>query len=269
LSEVTLIDRVADTTAAYLAIGCEVFEAEGARFVRHRDWPLLYDANHVSHVRCQTEAELDRLLARMDVEFAGCSHRRLDLDPATPSFVSARLTLDGFAPDETLEFVLEGELRATPRPADIREITTDAGWAAYAELQEMDFRETRARQGQAFNPEVAAAFLEIKRSRMGVVRYWLAHVDGVPRAYFASWPGENGVGIVEDLFTHPEFRHRGLATSLIAHCVADARARGAGPVVIGADPSDTPKRMYADLGFRPLLVARRCERHLQVPEPRL
>jgi GNAT superfamily N-acetyltransferase len=198
----------------------------------------------------------------MDVEFAACSHRRLDLDPATPSFVAARLTLDGFAPDETLEFVLEGELRASPTAIDIREITTSADWAAYAALQEMDFRETRARQGRAFNPEVAAAFLEIKRARTGVVRYWLAHVDSVARAYFASWPGENGVGVVEDLFTHPEFRHRGLATSLVAHCVADARARGAGPVVIGADPSATPKRMYADLGFRPLLVARRYERQV-------
>jgi GNAT superfamily N-acetyltransferase len=213
-------------------------------------------------VRCQTEAGLERLLARMDVEFAGCNHRRLDLDPATPPFVSARLMLDGFAPDETLELLLEGKLRASPKAIDIREVTVDADWTAYARLQEMDFRETRARQGRPFNPEVAAAFLEIKRARMGVVRYWLAHVADAPRAYFASWPGENGVGIVEDLFTHPEFRRQGIATALIAHCVADARARGAGPVVIGADPSDTPKRMYADLGFRPVLVARRCERQV-------
>jgi GNAT superfamily N-acetyltransferase len=61
---------------------------------------------------------------------------------------------------------------------------------------------------------------------------------------------------VEDLFTHPDYRHRGLATALIAHCVADARARGAGPVVIGADPHDTPRQMYAALGFRPLFLSR-------------
>jgi hypothetical protein len=32
------------------------------------------------------------------------------------------------------------------------------------------------------------------------------------------------------------------------------RARGAAQVLIGADPSDWPKRFYADLGFRPACV---------------
>ena len=73
------------------------------------------------------------------------------------------------------------------------------------------------------------------------VQYWLAYVDGRPRAYFNSWAGIDGVGQVEDLFTHPDFRHRGLATALIHHCVADARSKGAGPVVIVADPTDTPR----------------------------
>ena len=61
---------------------------------------------------------------------------------------------------------------------------------------------------------------------------------------------------MEELFTHPEFRHRGLATALIHHCVADAREHGAGPVVIAADPEDTPKLMYAAMGFRPVAMKR-------------
>jgi hypothetical protein len=48
--------------------------------------------------------------------------------------------------------------------------------------------------------------------------------------------------------------HRGLATALIHPCVADARSKGAGPVVIAADPTDTPKHMYAAMGFRPVAV---------------
>jgi GNAT superfamily N-acetyltransferase len=262
MDDTVLIDRVADTTAAYLAIGCEVFDAEGARFVRNRAWPLLWDANHVSHVRCESDEQLERLIARADAEFAHCAHRRFDLDPGAPPQLAARLALDGYACDETLQLVLEGELSAAPKPSDTREITTDADWAAYAALQEMDYQENAVRHGRAFNPEIPEGFLAVKRARGNVVRYWLAWVDGVPRAYFSSWPGTNGVGMVEDLFTHPEFRHRGLATALIAHCVADARARGAGAVVIGADPADTPKRMYADMGFRPVLVARRYRRQV-------
>lgn len=68
--------------------------------------------------------------------------------------------------------------------------------------------------------------------------------------------------MVEDLFTHPDYRHRGIATALIARGVADARARGAGPVIIGADPTDTPMRMYAALGFRPIIVVRHYLRRL-------
>ena len=61
---------------------------------------------------------------------------------------------------------------------------------------------------------------------------------------------------MEDLFTVPAFRRRGVATALIAHAVGDARDRGAGPVLIGADPDDSPKHMYAAMGFRPLCVLR-------------
>lgn len=262
LDELELMQRVSDTTAGYLALGCETFEAESARFVRNRDCPDLWDANHVSHVRCESDAQFERLLKRADAEFSHCQHRRFDLDPGTPPQLAARLAVEGYTPNETIELLLEGELDAQPRALDIRPIETDAEWGAYGELQEMDFRETTARQGREFNADVPARFLIVKRAKLPEVRYWLAYADDVPGAYFASWPGRNGVGIVEDLFTHPEYRHRGVATALIAHCVADARARGAGPVVIGADPTDTPKLMYAAMGFRPLFVARSYIRHL-------
>jgi GNAT superfamily N-acetyltransferase len=66
------------------------------------------------------------------------------------------------------------------------------------------------------------------------------------------------VGVVEWLFTRPDQRRRGVAKALVAHAVADARARGAGAVLIGPDGGayDLPRRFYATLGFRPLCVTR-------------
>ena len=87
-------------------------------------------------------------------------------------------------------------------------------------------------------------------------RLWLARVDGRDGAHLSSWPGENGVGKHEDLLTHPALGNRGVALAVIHHGVWDARERGAGPVVIGARPEDTPKRLYARLGFRPFCVCR-------------
>ena len=82
-------------------------------------------------------------------------------------------------------------------------------------------------------------------------------------AYLASWEGIDGVGQVEDLFTHPDHRHRGLATALLHHGIADCRAHGAGPVVIVADPTDTPKQIYAALGFRPVAIKRSYRKSLE------
>jgi GNAT superfamily N-acetyltransferase len=102
-----------------------------------------------------------------------------------------------------------------------------------------------------------------KRLKAPAVRFWLARADGVDCGFFSAFPGANGVGLVEDLFTHPDFRGRGVASALIAACVDDARARGAGPVLIGARIDDTPKHIYAALGFRPLCVRRA---YLRVPD---
>lgn len=80
-------------------------------------------------------------------------------------------------------------------------------------------------------------------------------MDGRTAAYLYSWEGLNGLGQVEDLFTHRDFRHRGIATALNHHCLAGCRQNGARAVIIAADPSDTPKQMYPALGFRPVAVA--------------
>lgn len=44
--------------------------------------------------------------------------------------------------------------------------------------------------------------------------------------------------------------------ALIHRCVAHCREQGAGSIVIAATASDTPKEMYAAMGFRPVAVKR-------------
>ena len=73
-----------DVNAASLALGNECFQAAGAAFVRNRDVPSIWDANHVSHVSAATDSEIDSLFARMEDEFSGYGHRRFDTDYRTP-----------------------------------------------------------------------------------------------------------------------------------------------------------------------------------------
>jgi GNAT superfamily N-acetyltransferase len=247
-----LIARVCETYEAYLALGNESFEADGATFVRNRAIPNRYDANHVAHVHAESPREIEALLARIEAEFAGYTHRALYLDPLTPAQFIARLVLDGsYSVNNGLLLILEGDLQASPKPADIRLVEDEAQWQALFEMEAM--------WADTYPPGTRAPIEQNYhnlRIKTPPVRWWLAYVDGVPRAFFNSWEGTNGVGQVEDLFTQAEYRHQGLATSLLAHCVADARAHGAGPVIIGSDPTDTPKQMYAAMGWRPLLVTR-------------
>ena len=103
---------------------------------------------------------------------------------------------------------------------------------------------------------VAEQGSRVHRARTPPMRWWLAHEGGEPCGYFSSWEGVAGMGHVEDLFVHPDRRHRGIATALVHHVVADARAHGAGPVSLIVDPDDTPRHMYATMGFRPLAEKR-------------
>ena len=257
MTDADLIARACETIAGYAGLGNERFEAHGATFLRNRATPRRHDVNTVTLIRSRGSAEIDALLRRADLEFAGFAHRRFEVDPLTPPEFVARLRYEGgFKGTELLTQVLEGELNTVPGAAEIRELVSEEDWLAHLRLDELWWRESGT---EYFGPYDVALHAELEqsfRAKHPAMRCWLAWQDGSARAFLSSWPGENGVGMVEDLYTEAAYRHRGLATALIARAVADARERGAGPVIITADPDDTPKRMYDALGFRPLFLHR-------------
>ncbi len=260
-----LLYRVLEASHAFVALSNESFVAEDAAFVRNRAVPQVWDANHVSNVRVPTPAGFDRLLARIEEEFSGFSHRCIDVDPLTPAFVEARLVMEGYTPHSLLAMVLEGEL-AKPAPlCDIRSVDSSEGWQDYETLFRADAQGWLERPGGEHAFPVADALLEIRRlkERAGV-RFWIAYAEGRPASYLCNAATPNGVGQVEDLFTHPDYRRRGLATALLAHCVADCRAAGAREVFLWADPDDTPKFMYQSLGFQPLAIIREYWKPVEV-----
>jgi len=249
-----LTRRVLEVDHLFLALGHETFEADGARFVRDRDFPGIHDANHVAHVTAETPEAVERLIARADREFAHCQHRLFLVDALTPPAVEAGLLLRGYERSDFLFLVLEGALTGAASPHDVRALEDEAGWVAYGCLKQRDWDEVALRLGLLDVDWVGADMVRVHRRKSPPVRYWLAYVDGEPRGFVASLVDARGTGQVEDLYVEPDVRHRGVATALIHRAVADCRARGAGPVLIVADGSDTPKRMYAAMGFRPTAV---------------
>jgi GNAT superfamily N-acetyltransferase len=91
--------------------------------------------------------------------------------------------------------------------------------------------------------------------------FFLAREDGVDCAYGAGVLCGNGMGMVEDLFTLPTFRSRGIATALIARAIAHVCSQGAEQVLIGALTTEPPKRLYVALGFVRVCVTQEYIRH--------
>lgn len=252
-----MLTRALNVNWANLALGHDVFDADGATFVRNTNYPSIYDANFIYNVTATTPDEIESVLARAEREYAHAAAITFRVDLRTPTAFLARLALDGYATSDSLLMLLEDELCGSPKPFEIRPIASDSEWSAYFELKRADWREHAPRVGEdPANIVVPDGLSATNKLKCPPVRYFLAYADSEPRAFFNAWEGTDGIGQVEDLFTHPDWRHRGLASALLHHCVADARGYGAGPIAIVCDPTDTPKDMYAAMGFRPIALNR-------------
>ncbi len=252
-----LAQRVCAAYAWQRALGNEVEASPLGQVVRNLAHPDIWDANHVSLIRASSAAEIEQVLAFADVGLAHCRHRLFVVDPFTPASFVARLALDDFQElTATVQLVLDGPLRAAPPAVESQPIETETDWQRFAALLAADFAEGARTHSGVMPEHVTRGMLASYQRKAPAYRFVVARVDGVDCAYGAAVLCGNGMGMVEDLFTLPVYRRRGIATAVIAHAVADVRRRGAGQVLIGGHVSDAPKHLYARLGFAPVCVTR-------------
>jgi GNAT superfamily N-acetyltransferase len=255
----SLVDRLHETVHGYLALGNEVIEGPLVSFVRNVEAATIYDANFAAKVRARSPKDIDAVLARCEDVLGASGHRQFMIDPDTPPQVEARLALEGYERNDELDLVLDGELRA-PASSDgitLRPVVSAEDWSSFGRLVRANHEEQNARGDRAhLSEEVTLQMVLTKQLKDPMVVTFLATVKREDCGYFSCWPGTNGLAKVEDLFTRPDHRHRGVGTALIHRCVDEARSRGAKEVSISAAVDDTPKDMYAAMGFRPVSVLR-------------
>ena len=262
MAEVTDWGRIAlRVDQEHEALGHRTFRAAGAVFVTNTELPDIHVANYARSVTADSPAKIDEVLARTEREFAGCPHRCFEVDVDTPPTFEGRLVFEGYEVREFVLMVLEGPLDGRPKEAELRLAEDETSWAEADRLKRLDWAEARARLGRDPLPQVGERLARLARLKTPPDRKWLAYVDGHARGMASAWEGVDGAGQVEDVFVEPEYRHRGLATTLIHRCVADCRALGSNAVVIVADAGDTPQAMYAAMGFRHVATKRRYMRY--------
>jgi ribosomal protein S18 acetylase RimI-like enzyme len=239
-----------------LALGHEVLERPDGVFVRNRSLPRIYDANFVFDVLASRPHEIRALLAAASEYLQGADRLTFRCDPFTPAPFESHLADEGFEPSEALVMVLRGRLSGKPVPIEIREAKTETEWSEYARLKGLDWHEHALRLKLEPDERVGQDLARSCRLKSPPAVYLLAYVEGSAVGFCQAWAGIDDVGQVEDLFVDPAWRHRGIATALLHAGVAAARSRGAGPIVIVADPADTPKNMYAALGWTVVSMCR-------------
>lgn len=257
-----IIEKVCAAYAWQRALGHETTRDAVCCIVRDRAHPDVWDANHVSGVHVRTSAEIEYVLQRTEELLEHCRHRLFVVDPLTPATFVARLALDDYTElTPTLQLVLEGRLRATPQDIDLRPVTTEEDWQSLHTLVRQDHEEGARTNADSIPVEVTDGIVASYRKKSPAYQFFLAREDGVDCAYGAGVRCENGMGMVEDLFTLPSFRKRGIATAVIARVVTHVRSQGAEQILIGAHVTEPPKRLYAALGFSPVCVTREYIKH--------
>ncbi|TQN32420.1 acetyltransferase (GNAT) family protein [Haloactinospora alba] len=247
----------------FQALGARTRRLPASRCLRNSHAPSAGECNLVTHITETTPAGLARELAEAGT-WLGDRDSRIQVGPASAAAEPALLLAGWRYRSTELALVLTGPAPPLP-PASVTltAAATRDDWEQLGRLLRMDHEEEAATEGRVpVPPAHTRQKLASLRAKAPAARYWIARSAGTPCGFVASWPGHGDMGMVEDLFVHPDHRRRGIATRMLGHAVADARNRagtppeGPFPVLIRAAADDEPKHLYHRLGFEPAAVLR-------------
>lgn len=213
-------------------------------------FPQIHQANlgWVSALRERGPAEV---LEDLDREFDGTAirHRFLLFEDADSAFgVQEAFVRLGFRPTAELALAMVGLPDCIVNPE--LEVRAADGGTALEDFRSV-LRATEA--GFGYSPEVLEQMWGLWRSRaprIGV-RPYVAYLNGAPAGTISVWP--RGVfALIDDVATHPQFRMRGVARTMIFEACRHAIEAHCEWVVLTSDLFDTPKEMYQTLGFHPI-----------------
>lgn len=254
---------IAETCRWHRALGRVVIHTGQARLVIDRAHPNVWDANCADTVTGATEGAIAGVLAAMDRYLGHGDWRVVHSDPFTPEPFMARLALDGFVEQPaTIQMALCGDVPAEPAD-DLHPVDDEDDWRALAELVARDHDEGRRTDGLKLSRAVTDGIVAGYRAKAPGFRFHLARVGGAAVAYGGMGIGPGRTGIIDDLFTLPSHRGRGIASGIIAAFARRMREEGCATVFLGALVGERARLLYAGLNFRPVMLTRRWVRPMR------
>ena len=241
------------TDLALLGLGGSVVEDRGSHLaVRTPDNPGYHWGNFYLLARPPRADEVDALLAAYDADFATSKHRAFGVD-GTEDHGGALDPLVAAGPERDVATVMTAtSVHAPPRPnttAVYRPLRTDDDWAERVQVSwAVNAGEYSREDYLPFSTARAAAERGIVEAGHG--RWWGAYVDDRLVATMGLVRAGDGLARFQSVETHPDFRGRGLAGSLV-HRVScyGFDELGARTLVMVADPDYLAVRIYRSVGF--------------------
>ncbi|WP_316228930.1 GNAT family N-acetyltransferase [Bradyrhizobium sp. SZCCHNR1070] len=258
-----LAQEIAEAYRWQRRLGNTKIMGPGCQLVVDPAHPDVWDSNHADEVTARTDAEIDAVFAAMDRHLDHTPWRVIHTDCFTPDPFLARLAFDDFEERPvTIQMALRGDLANQATEVELRPVISDADWQILLQLVLADHAEGRRTSNTHVPPDVSAGMVAGYRAKSSTYHFHLGAHNGVPVAYGAYAAAPNGVGMIEDLFTLQSVRRRGIASAIIAAFTERLRAAGCHTIFLGALATEQPKRLYARLGFKPVMLARTWVRRL-------
>nr|WP_321361929.1 GNAT family N-acetyltransferase [uncultured Hyphomonas sp.] len=253
-----LARRACGSYQFHATIGMEVSAESFCSSLQDLERPDVWDRNRIIDIAAHSGAEIDQMMAFASSRANLVGYSYIFATPFTAPAVIARLLLDDYQEQTpVIQMVLQDELAANrPSEVSIQPVSTDRDWHLLHELVRADHAEGARTQGHILEAHVTRGIVEGYRRKAGPCQFFLASIDTVICAYGSATIAPTGMGMVEDLFTLPAYRRRGVATSLISACVDHLRQDICEDILIGSLATEPPKELYRKMGFQPVCVTR-------------
>ncbi len=218
--------------------------------IRNDRFPRVYLAN-LAWVHRMPPGGVNAILEDLDAAFEGSAirHRNVLFEDAQVAFENQEtFAARGFRPLAELAMARVGLPACITNPdVQIREVGPEA--------PEDDYRRLRMRvfEGLEYDAEEVRQVYGIARDHDAAlgVRAFVGYVGSTPAATISLWP-RGRFACIGDVATMPEFRNRGIGRTLVFEISKRALMAGCEYSVLFTDPFESPREMYATLGYQPV-----------------
>ena len=195
--------------------------------------------------------QLPEWVARFEAELPWARHRAFGLDdPQAPSDAFDTFADLGYQVERSTVMTTESVPRLSHRAADAicRPLDGDRDWAQHLDLSRFVYPGSEEEPASSFARARAEARRRLVEAGAGL--WFGAFVEGQLVSQLGVIRAGRALGRYQDVETHPEFRRRGLAGTLVSLAGDLALTSTAiTTLVMVADPEDEAIRLYRSLGF--------------------